>query len=133
MTLYSGYQRDAFTYDIMINYACKTRKLGGALQFLDKMKEEGIKPLYGTYAHLLKGILFDRDFEEAYSFLIQQSGTDPNLDSVNYEYLIRICHKVGLEEEARHLFTEMKAKGLELLDDKLYTQILHENNEPKPI
>jgi pentatricopeptide repeat protein len=129
----SGCKPNAATYDIMINSACKTGRVEGALQLLDKMKEEGITPLYGTYSYLLKGLLLTRGFEVAYSFLIQQSGTDPNLDSGNYKYLIRICHKSGLEEEARHLLTEMKAKDSEILVDRWYTEILHENNESKLI
>ena len=103
------------------------------LQLLDKMKEKGIKPLYGAYSYLLKGILIARGFEEAHSFLIRQSGTDPNLDSGNYEYLIRICHKSGLEEEACHLLLEMRIKDLEFLDDKLYTEILSENDMSQEI
>ena len=61
---------DAATYDIMINSACKIGRVKGTLQLLDKMKEEGIKPLYGTYSYLIKGILIARGFEEAHSFLI---------------------------------------------------------------
>jgi pentatricopeptide repeat protein len=124
----NGCKPDALTYDIMIYATCKTRRVEGALELFDRMKEEGIKPMYLTYGYLLNGIFEARGFDEAHAFLIQQSGTDPNLDSGNYEYLIRICHKSGLQKEVQKLLTEMKAKDLELLDDNLFEDILHEND-----
>ena len=56
----SGCKPNAVAYDIMINFSCKTGRMEGVLQLLDKMKEEGINPLYGTYSYLLKGILIAR-------------------------------------------------------------------------
>ena len=55
------------------------------------------------------------------------------MDLGNYEYWINICHKSGLEEEACHLWSEMRTKDLEVLDDKLYTEILRENDMTREI
>jgi leucine-rich PPR motif-containing protein len=106
-----GYKPDAIAYDIMICAACETGRIQGALQLFDRLKEEGIKPLYGTYTHLLRGLLQNNGFDKAHSFLIQQSGKDPKLDSVNYTYLIRKCRKSGQKEEADKLLMEKEAKG----------------------
>lgn len=121
----NGCKPDAITYDLLIYAACKTRRVEGALELFDRMKEEGITPMYLTYGYLLDGIFEARGFDEAHSFLIQQSGTDPNLDSSNYEYLIRICRRSGLQKEVHNLLTEMKAKDLKLLDDNLFEDVLY--------
>jgi len=106
-----GCKPDATTYNMMIYAACETGRIQGALQLFDRLKEEGIKPLYGTYTHLLRGLLQNNGFDKAHSFLIQQSGKDPKLDSVNYTYLIRKCRKSGQKEEADKLLMEKEAKG----------------------
>lgn len=105
-----GCKLDATTYNIMIRAACETGRIQGALKLFDRLKEEGIKPLYGTYTHLLHGLFQNNGFDKAHSFLIQQSGKNPKLDSVNYTYLIRICHKSGQKEEADKLLMEKEAK-----------------------
>lgn len=50
------------------------------------------------------------------------------MDSSNYEYLIRVCRRSGLQKEVHNLLTEMKAKDLKLLDDSLLEDSLHEND-----
>jgi pentatricopeptide repeat protein len=119
-----GCKPNAITYDIMIQAACMMGRVQGALQLFDRLKEEGISPLYGTHAILLDGLFQTRGFNEAYSFLVQQSGKDSILDLNNYEYLIGVCTKSGRGQEARHLLMEMKAKDLELLDDQLGNDVL---------
>lgn len=110
-----GHKPDAIAYDMMICAACETGRIQGALQLFDKLKEEGIKPLYVTYTHLLNGLFQNNGFDKAHSFLIQQSGNDSVLDSINYTYLIRICRKSGLKEEADKLLMERKLKNLQPL------------------
>jgi len=122
-----GCKPNAITYDIMIQAACTTGRVQGALQLLDRLKEEGINPLYGTHTILLDGLFQTRGFNEAHTFLIQQSGKDSILDLNNYEYLIGICSKSGRRQEARHLLMEMKARDLELLGDQLGNNVLHKN------
>jgi len=107
-----GYKPDAIAYDIMISAVCETERIQGALQLFDRLKEEGIKPLYVTYTHILKGLFQNNGFDKAHSFLIQQSGKDFVLDSINYTYLIRICRKSGQREETDKLSTERKRKDL---------------------
>jgi pentatricopeptide repeat protein len=107
-----GYKPDAIAYDIMICAVCETERIQGALQLFDRLKEEGIKPLYVTYTHILNGLFQNNGFDKAHSFLIQQSGKDFVLDSINYTYLFRICRKSGQREEADKLSMERKLKDL---------------------
>jgi pentatricopeptide repeat protein len=114
-----GCKPDAITYDIMIHAACMIGRIQGACELFDRLREEGINPLRGTYINLLNGLFRARGFDEAHSFLIQQSGKDRILDSIHYGYLIRVCSESGLGQEACHLLIEMKARDLELPDDQL--------------
>jgi pentatricopeptide repeat protein len=106
-----GCKLDAFTYDIMIRAACKTGGIQGALQLFDRLKKEGINPLYATYSNLLNRLLI-KGFEEAHSFLTQQCGKDPKLDLFIYSHLIKVCSKSGRHQEASNLLKEKKAKGI---------------------
>ena len=96
----------------MIHVACNLGWIQSVLKLFDRLKEEGIKPLYVTYTHILKGLFQNNGFDKAHSFLIQQSGKDFVLDSINYTYLIRICRKSGQREEADKLSMERKRKDL---------------------
>lgn len=121
-----GCKPNAITYDIMIRAACMMGRVQGALQLFDRLKEEGIKSMYGTDTFLLGGLFQIRGFNEAHSFLVHQSGKDRVLDLNNYEYLIGVCSKSGRGQEAHHLLMEMKAMDLELLDDQLGNDVLHQ-------
>jgi len=105
-----GCKPEANTYNTMIHAVCKIGKIDGALRLFDRMKEEGINPLYSTYWHLLDGLLQFRCFDEAHSFLIQQCGKDSKLDTSNYNYLISACRKSGKQKEAGNLLVEKKVK-----------------------
>ncbi|GLJ38412.1 hypothetical protein SUGI_0782140 [Cryptomeria japonica] len=99
-------------------------KFEDGLELLGRMKAEGIRPLSGTYTHILNGFVKGGEFDKAHLFLLQESGNNPSLDSSNYESLIRSCSSAGREKEAYELFMEMKFKGLELLDDQLCKEVL---------
>lgn len=114
-----GCKPNAITYDILIQTASMMGSVQGALQLFDRLKEEGISPLYRTHMIILDGLFQTRGFNEAHSFLIQQSGKDSILDLNNYGYLIGVCSKSGLGQEARHLLMEMQTKDLEFLDNQL--------------
>lgn len=105
-----GCKPEAYIYNTMIQALCKVGKIDGALKFFDRLKEEGIKPLYPTYGHLLDGLLQFRGFDEAHSFLIQQCGKDRKLDTSNYNYLISACRKSGKRQEVDYLLAEKKVK-----------------------
>ncbi|XP_057856837.2 pentatricopeptide repeat-containing protein At3g56030, mitochondrial isoform X1 [Cryptomeria japonica] len=120
----SACKLDAVTYDLLIYAACKTGKFEDGLELLGRMKAEGIRPLSGTYTHILNGFVKGGEFDKAHLFLLQESGNNPSLDSSNYESLIRSCSSAGREKEAYELFMEMKFKGLELLDDQLCKEVL---------
>ena len=89
----NGYKTEAITYDLMIYASCKTKRVEVVLDLFDIMKDEGANPMCGTCSYILNGIFKARGFDEAHSFLIHQSGKNPNLDSGNYEYLIMTCHR----------------------------------------
>jgi len=106
-----GCKPDAHTYNIMIRAACKMGNIEDAIRLFDRLKEEGISPLYASYWHLLDGLLQSKGFDEAHSFLIQQCGKDSTLDTGNYNYFIRACRKSGRQEEVRNLLLEKKVNG----------------------
>eukprot|EP00253_Pinus_taeda_P030946 PITA_30946 len=84
----------------------------GALQLFDRLKKEGINPLYATYSILFNKLFQIKGFGQAHSFLTQQCGKDPKLDSFMYSHLIKVCSKSGRHQEASNLLKEKKAKGL---------------------
>lgn len=108
-----GCKPDAITYGIMIRAACNLRKIEGALKLFDRLKEEGLMPLHHTYLYILEGLYQIRGFDRAHSFLIQHSGRNRTLDSMNYRHLIGLSRKSGQGQIADNLMKEMKAKGFD--------------------
>ncbi|GLJ13708.1 hypothetical protein SUGI_0218690 [Cryptomeria japonica] len=108
----SGHQPDPITYEILICHACKSNEIYGALEFLNKMIAEGLRPRFSTYAAFIKGYFRTKQFEEAYSFLVETSKKDPSADSMNYMLLASLFQKSEMMIEAQSVLLKMIEKGL---------------------
>lgn len=108
----SGHKPDTITYEILICHACKSNEIHGGLEFLNKMIAEGLRPRFSTYAAFIKGYFRTKQFEEAYSFLVETSKKDPSADSMNYMLLASLFEKSDMMLEAQRVLLKMIEKGL---------------------
>ncbi|KAL4181049.1 hypothetical protein AMTRI_Chr12g235360 [Amborella trichopoda] len=116
---------DARMYNSLISAACRVGREDGAVSLLDRMRNEGLKPQFGTYTCILRMFMGQGKWEKVYRLLNKVRGIDPVSDYWNYMFVIEWLKKDGKREDAIHLALEAKSMGL-ILDKRVTRELLNE-------
>ncbi|XP_020521399.1 pentatricopeptide repeat-containing protein At2g40240, mitochondrial isoform X1 [Amborella trichopoda] len=116
---------DARMYNSLISAACRVGREDGAVSLLDRMRNEGLKPQFGTYTCILRMFMGQGKWEKVYRLLNKVRGIDPVSDYWNYMFVIERLKKDGKREDAIYLALEAKSMGL-ILDKRVTRELLNE-------
>lgn len=97
------------TYRIVINWMCKSGKIGVAHEMFDEMRKRGIQPDNAIIGSLVYGLLSKARVREGYKII---EGIE-NPDISVYHGLIKGLLKIRRAREATQVFREMIKRGCE--------------------
>lgn len=108
----SGVKEDERTYDALVLGACKAGKLEAALMLMRRMVDDGVTPLYSTYAHVISGMCCGGYYAQGVEFVRCFSGRDVKLDGENFGFLGAKLVGFKRVDEVKIVVEEMENRNL---------------------
>lgn len=106
-----GYFPDSVTFEVVAVHACKANRVDFAMEFLNRMFSEGIRPRLTMHAAFIKGYFWSGRGEDAYKYVVEMRERDKGSANMNYSLLSRLFWASGKVVEAGGILKEMMEKG----------------------
>lgn len=107
-----GLKGDTRTYDALVLGACRAGKVDGAVAVVRAALDDGVRLMYCTYGHVIKGMLEEGYHAQAVKFVKSFAGWDRGVDMENFEVLSNGLLKLERFEDAKMVVEEMSRRGL---------------------
>ncbi|XP_078155500.1 pentatricopeptide repeat-containing protein At1g05600-like [Carex rostrata] len=106
-----GFTSNELTYELLAFHACKANRIDSAIQFLERMFVEGLRPRFKTHAAFIKGYFSLGREADACKYVVDMSVRDKCSVNVNYSMLSSLFYNSKRVLEAGRVLFEMMEKG----------------------